>query len=431
MGDAVGYVDIAGNLNEGLGFARTMKDGSVVPDMFRTPLYPLVLASSQLLTGGFLAALILQVIIGSLIPGLTFLLGKEVGIGDFKSLILASGLTVIEPLTVVFSFLLLTETIFIAFLLSSLIFLAKALKSFDLKYAALAGLFLGLATLTRPITAYYPLFIILLVGAFCIFNKGEFSKLWKPLAVFVTVFYLVLSPWMIRNYFISGNYAVSSVGTINLYSDYGASIYSLKEGIPFHEGERKVEKIFIDKYGLPSNYFDGNVDAELVSKETKLLFKENWRLIPKVEAIVFLTFFTHDNTAYFLQKYELLKPRPSNVSATLLLSWEGLSAVPKIFESLGAGGMVSLFGRVIWFSAFLLSIMGTIFFRRNYKAPWLVIAFLWGTIFYFAILTSAIGIGGEARLRLPVQPIILLLAALGVIESYRFLRPKLNRGLSG
>jgi hypothetical protein len=426
MGDTIGYTDIADNLNSGFGFGRTMKDGSIVADMFRTPLYPLLLSGSQLLTGGFLLALILQIIVGSLISGLTFLLGREVGMGNFKSLILASGLTVIEPLTVVFSFLLLTETIFIAFLLASLIFLAKAFKSFNLKHAALAGLFLAMATLARPITAYYPLFIILLIGGFWLFRQIEFSKFWKSLVVFVGAFYLILSPWMIRNYLISGNYAVSSVGTINLYSDYGASIYSLKEGIPFHEGERKVEKIFIDKHGLPTNYFDGNVDADLVQKETKLLFKENWRLIPKIEAIVFLTFFTHDNTAYFLQKYELLKPRPSNVSATLLLSREGLSAVPKIFESLGAGGMISLLGRIVWLSAFLFSIVGTVFIRRNYGASWPMIAFLWGTMFYFALLTSAIGIGGEARLRLPVQPIILLLASLGFVDSFRLLKKKLN-----
>ena len=61
-GDAEGYATIARNIAEGNGFSWD-KNPPYLPNGNRTPGYPLFLALSYILTGGFLLAIFIQIVL--------------------------------------------------------------------------------------------------------------------------------------------------------------------------------------------------------------------------------------------------------------------------------------------------------------------------------------------------------------------------------
>ena len=81
-------------------------------------------------------------------------------------------------------------------------------------YLFLAGVFWGLASLTRSVT--YPL--TPLVGLFLILIWPKKRQGLIAAAIFVTVVGLTLSPWIVRNYRVFGHFvAVDTMGGLNLY----------------------------------------------------------------------------------------------------------------------------------------------------------------------------------------------------------------------
>src|SRR3989344_3817039 len=74
-GDAIGYLELARNLAEGEGFV-SLTDGALMPEVFRAPGLPLLVAPFALLPSGILIySAILALFSGVLLPFLTYRIG--------------------------------------------------------------------------------------------------------------------------------------------------------------------------------------------------------------------------------------------------------------------------------------------------------------------------------------------------------------------
>lgn len=130
------------------------------PDLVRTPGYPALLAAVYAVVGHQPAIVILlQLLIGSTTAVLTFSLARALGLPGLPSVV--AGLVVAtDPVSVMTSNVLLTETLFTALLVAGLLALTRYWHTLLMRWLVVSALALGLMALTRPIGQFLPLLLI-------------------------------------------------------------------------------------------------------------------------------------------------------------------------------------------------------------------------------------------------------------------------------
>ncbi|HET7224746.1 MAG TPA: hypothetical protein VFK69_03440 [Candidatus Eisenbacteria bacterium] len=194
--DSAEYDTVAWNLARGLGFALDGRSGPY-PTAFVPPVVP---ALTALLYRGvghrYDAALLLQCGIGALVPPLLagfagMLYGRAVGA-------LAGWLAVFAPLLVFFSGYLLTETTFCVTLLVALIASAAWVRTPTARRALAAGVAWGAAALTRPSALPLPLLVAAWAWVPLGLSLGAGGRA-RQLGLMVVGLALVIAPWTLRN----------------------------------------------------------------------------------------------------------------------------------------------------------------------------------------------------------------------------------------
>ena len=222
------YMEISRQLAKGNGFSLSYyrwheveppgaAEGSLHPDLVRTPLFPLL--GSVLFHLPFpvmISARVLSLILSLLALVCVFLLGRELAgraCGFWSALLFA-----VYPYALYYSASWSTENLFLICLSLSFLFLLKSMRG---KWNALpwCGLFLGLTALTRPTAVLLPaVFAIVLWFRFMASGSLKWrvrdlkwirpvsAKLPVRFLVFLLVFILVMLPWMYRNRQVAGSW---------------------------------------------------------------------------------------------------------------------------------------------------------------------------------------------------------------------------------
>jgi 4-amino-4-deoxy-L-arabinose transferase-like glycosyltransferase len=217
--DSHGYLRLSRNLD-----AFVSKSNHLFSlGLNRTPVYPVYLFVTNHITDSQLVGpMLLQVLVGVGVVYVTYRLGLSLfsqPVGLCAAAILA-----IDPLSILYSSLVLTETLFSLFLTSSVLMLWRPSGN-NWRRGLAAGLLLGLATLTRPISFYL---VVPLAVAYLILERNSLRKAALAAACFLVGFGVLTGGWIIRNYETSGLTAISSVEGINLlyYRAAGALVES-------------------------------------------------------------------------------------------------------------------------------------------------------------------------------------------------------------
>ena len=111
-----------------------------------------------------------------------------------------------------------------------------------------AGIFFGLAALTRPIALYFPLLIPFLF----IINRPTRGRL-AGYGVLLLAHMVVITPWFVRNRVVFGRLFFSTVQSFNLSHQHAAPIKATLEGKDVNEAERDLEQEAFARYGEPKN----------------------------------------------------------------------------------------------------------------------------------------------------------------------------------
>jgi 4-amino-4-deoxy-L-arabinose transferase-like glycosyltransferase len=194
--DALEYDQVAWNLARGAGF-RLGEGAAAYPTAFVPPLLPWLVSLAYRIAGHqYFAALLLQCVAGAIVPLLVYSLGSSLFGGTAGRL--SGVLAAIHPLLIFFSGYLLTETVFSLALLAALVVSAEWLKTPRPGRALGAGLLWGVAALARPPALLLPA----LVAAWA----------WRPLGLALSAgdrrrqaallfagAALVVGPWTVRN----------------------------------------------------------------------------------------------------------------------------------------------------------------------------------------------------------------------------------------
>lgn len=209
--DTSTYVQPAESLSAGAGFAVTAPDGSHHPEFIRTPFYPLVLAGFLKLFGaaGVTASIwFLRVLWGVIVvfafPGIGAATARR------ARMLCAVGkvLCLLAPQMLVNASLAITDLPFACLVALGLHAASRMLDDAPSRRAAVAGLLLGAATLTRPGGKLLPL-VLALVAFAVIWRMRQDRRAIGAVAVFLVSATLLPLGWSARNWNLSGHFTLS------------------------------------------------------------------------------------------------------------------------------------------------------------------------------------------------------------------------------
>lgn len=208
------------------------------PEAFRTPVYPLFLTLVYSLFGHKpFVAIFFQTLLSVIALYIIYRFGKALFNGIVG--VIAAGFLALDLSNIFFTSQLLTETLFALLLLFSIYQLALFLQREKTRYGVLAGIFLGAATLCRPVALYSPIFLIV---AFLVQYKANVSLGLKRFTIVVICFLLVIVPWVIRNHYFFGVPQLTAIQGYNLLFWNTPYLRSRLEGITWLEAQREIRR---------------------------------------------------------------------------------------------------------------------------------------------------------------------------------------------
>ena len=196
--DAVGYDTLARNIMSGQGFSL-QAGPPFEPTLYRTPVYPYFLVGLYSFFGFHAIAVYLaQAIIGSLTCCLMYFVARSYVVPRTAFFVVL--VNAIYPFTSFFTATKLTETLFTFLLCVTIYQIVRAYREEDWRWMGAAGLSLGVAILCRPENLFFPFF---LAGLFLLFHRFR-KPWWKLGATLVIASMVVVTPWLVRNYRVTG-----------------------------------------------------------------------------------------------------------------------------------------------------------------------------------------------------------------------------------
>lgn len=368
--DSNRYVTVARNIAAGLGPINDSRNRSNTD-----PLYPLILSAAPLsgvesqaaiLRFGRISNAIFSLASVTLLAAIgRRLFGRSIGI-------LAALLLAIDPILLFFNALILTESLYIFLLLlaaySTLRLsdtpeaLAEKNGRTHLSWAFAAGLSLGLATLARSTSLFFPILLTPIVAVWVRKDRRENPRTLVVIVCFLFACYFPLVPSLIRNYGLFHAIVPARIGG-------GAS---LMEALgPWADGSPGMDRI---------QYPDFPPDADELERDR--LCRE----------------------AAFEWAYSHPRETISLALAKLKRTWS--------VEIHAAGYTSPLLRAVCWLTVapvFLLALNGI---WRTRKRP-AVLALLLAPAAYFTLIHMVFV--GSVRYRLPAMPFLFVLAAAGLM----------------
>jgi len=404
--DAESYFALAKNLLQHRGFFIDVAWG---PSAFRTPLYPLFVAGLYWLVPKLGFVIFVQNIVGASSVVLAYRLGRV--LFAHRVALAASLLYLFESQRLQVTNQLMSEALFLVFFLPALIFFFRYRSERRMSLIAASAIFLGLATLTKPIIQFLPFVMVFFLVA-----ERPFLQTVRKNAVACGIFLLlvgaVLSPWLIRNKIHFDTWKLSPVGGTNLYFVNAAHFLQYqakKNGVVKEFQEELTDKALHD--------LNLNLDRSDWVRQSIRLMEFEYEPYFTREAIKIIS-----NDPFFYAKVHGGRFIPFFVDSSLSRSASAISFnVPNrpnwIFYPYLYWG-----GRFIWLSLFLVMTGGLVMFWDMIKKRLWFHVFFIVTMVYFAALAA---MNWDApRMRLPVNPLIFMLFAESLFLFVGFLRGK-------
>ncbi|MEK9184812.1 MAG: glycosyltransferase family 39 protein [Patescibacteria group bacterium] len=201
--DSQEYANLSESIISGNGFVLNEK-----AETLRAPGYPAFVAIFKSF-GGYFTVTFIQIILVFLIS----ILIRKIGILFFSRKVgeMSSIIFLLNPVTLYLSLVILTDILFLFLFLLGLYLVVSSNKE-NIYKIILASLLFGIAIYVRPMGIFaLPIFI----APFFI-SKISFRDKLKSVIIMVSIIFLAVLPWIIRNYRLTGVADFSSFKAINL-----------------------------------------------------------------------------------------------------------------------------------------------------------------------------------------------------------------------
>ncbi|MDO8574885.1 MAG: glycosyltransferase family 39 protein [bacterium] len=415
-GDSPGYMLLAKNLVEH-GTLSLSDTSPYIPSNIRTPGYPLFLAIIYFIFHSFVPAIFLGALVSAFAAPLIYLIARE--IFSEKIAFGAGVLAAIEPLGLFLGASIITEGIFTPVLLLFTFYFIRYLKPEKNSYLWYSSALLGAATLIRPIMFYFwPLVIPIIIYKM---NRFGWRVVLKNALIFVAIFLLVLSPWLVRNKISLNSWQVAGLqGYVFFIDHYGAVLRYLGEAGPLSDVQDRAwalagpDKIFTSEGSdiLFKTAFDG-------VKQHKLIYAN-------IYAKSLISFFVANGYKSLFIDILGVPARAPFVPFELFLRFDFKSIFKTMAGMDFVGALIYFGGKIFWIAASGLFLISLIYLlaKHNFKMIRAEIIFIAIVIFYFALITGPTAVGG-GRTKAPINGLILIFAVFGFYKFLDFFRKKI------
>ncbi|MCB9493213.1 MAG: glycosyltransferase family 39 protein [Epsilonproteobacteria bacterium] len=402
--DSGHYHNLALSLIDGQGLSNA--DGS--PQFYRLPGYPIFLALCYGLFGvNPDVALFIQMLLASLIPVLIFMLTRLIFPRTFWCAALASVLASLHLGLVLFSGLVMTETLFELFFLFFVYVTTKKIYEPQLpdKYFLYAGLSLGAAGIIRPVGQYL---IPLALAVVFLFYDRPMREVLKAKAWLGAGALAMVGPWLLRNFLLTGYLFFSTLPGPHFFNHGAIPLTMRNNNMSYTQAKTYMQDQF--------NKLE-SVAQELRQRRLSEIERSNLQQKLAIEAMR-QNYWT--SIVYFVMN--MFKTSSSLYSSELLFIDSG-GSLPEYDVGRGLQAMIGrylyptvsnkaivwaiyyelLFWTIIFFG--MLGFFIVSFWTRYY---WYIYALFWPYVLLFIVLSI---VCGYARLRLPIEPFLIMLSS--------------------
>jgi 4-amino-4-deoxy-L-arabinose transferase-like glycosyltransferase len=401
--DSDGYIQVAVNILAGRGFSQ-QNEPPFSPSAIRAPVFPLVIAAIYQLFGtSNLAVVLAQVLMSLLTVALTYWLGLRV-FSETEAWVGALLFT-LSSAPAVYAVFILSETLFALLLVVALLCIVLYRERKRTSWLVVAGIFSGLASLCRPVAAYFP---VLVVGLVWLAKPKNWHRFLTGIIAFLFACSLVVGPWVWRNMRQLGIPAISTISSYNLLFYNAVSLKADQAGVSQAEARATLQS---------------QVDAELARRgglenetiQTKLYNEWGWQIIlahPLRYTVIHLENDLNNFLPDVTDFLELMGVTQGAKGTLSVLNQQGIvAAIEHYFE-----GRIWLIGLVLpWIALLGLIYLGDIvgIYVLSRRKDWFGLALLMLPVLYYMLLPGA---PSNQRFRVPVMPYLCLLGGIGCIQ---------------
>ncbi len=426
-GDSVRYVMLSENMRM-YGTYENPSD-TLTPRIY-PPGYPLFLAVSKTTTGSYIPVIVLQALLALVAVALIYNMAAQFVPPRFAAA--AALLYGIEPMVVFLNTSILSDSLFSSLLIVAVYlaffyirpagFSTSSLHARSLARWGIVGILLATATMIRSISLYL---IPLAPVAYLYYERSNAQWRTKILSigVFVLATSIILVPWMIRNHEQYGVYEISHSGPFNVLHNFARPFLVWKatgmspgvallvprmtETSPFKAVDQQLDarlKTMTPTGEDPWNY-QGKLAKEIVLGDPlRYAYFHSVNMAP---------FFLASSVSAYQQYVHQIGSNTDFYAPTMVklvhvvskLKQAPLSAWPTILF-----GVMPIAIEILLWAAISIS---ALFVLRKKDVR---LFYLFCMVAYFAILTGPMAI---ARYRIPAEPYLFILAAVGLYEIIR------------
>jgi hypothetical protein len=336
---------------------------------------------------------------------------------DDRIALYAAWIFAFEPISILYSFVLLSEPLFLALLLLGMERLAVFLRVRRLPVLAVAGLWIAAATFVRPISYCLP--VALALGLFLVLVHVPGAR-WKAPAVLLVSTLPWIAAWQVRNWVETDYRGFSSIREVDLY-------FQLASGVTAVVEHRNYDDV---RASLGYSDFAGTTGQMYLSESYLARHPEQtgWSQSQRLD-------FMHSEANRIIRAHFGVYLRTGLISLTktvfifgerafdhLLYPEDSSHEASSAFDNQARWGIVPaktnprITAERIAFAAMVL---GLYFFAalgvyrggiRN-MCFWLLLGI---SIYFLAIIGVGEEPGGNARYRIPIMPMVCIFAAVGI-----------------
>ena len=270
--DPLEYRNLAINILEGNSFSMA-QEPPYLPDLLRTPMYPILLAVTFLFDkSGYLAIFLQQLMLFASFWMLWKMFDRYNG-GRHKIIAaLFSSVLLVDPRIWFWSLETMTETFFI-FLEVSALFILIFAENINWRRVAGSAALLGLAVLTRPSgLLLIPGFVL-----FFVFYRRDIKKNMFMLLGFAVIVGFIVLPWLWRNYQLVGRVMLSSSRTVNYALGFQDEPSDITVGCYGHISDSKGREVCLFRSFTSDGFYDVEKLADGLGANISIasIFKQN------------------------------------------------------------------------------------------------------------------------------------------------------------